>query len=187
MRVRLILLAVFLGLWAGPTACAHPAQIILLRHAEKPADDHDEHLSERGILRAQALPGLILSNSVLAAYGPPVALYVPEHTLHRQSRRPFDTLKPLSERLRLPVLMPHPARSTSLLAREILENPAYDGKTVVVCWVHDFLPDLAQALGVKDQKWSGTVFDRCWVIRFKHDRPFLFKVPQRLLPGDAEK
>ena len=42
---RLVLL---LFLIAAETVLARPAQVILLRHAEKPPDESNVHLSERG-------------------------------------------------------------------------------------------------------------------------------------------
>ena len=70
-----------------------------------------------------------------------------------------------------------------------LANPAYRGKTVVVCWTHHNIADLARALGVipKPPPWRDDVFDRFYLINFSSRTPTLQSLPQRLLPGDAVK
>jgi len=43
----------------------------------------------------------------------------------------------------------------------------YGGKNVVICWVHEFLPDLARALGVTAvPQWKTKDFDSVWEIEF---------------------
>ena len=73
------------------------------------------------------------------------------------------------------------------MAKKVLNDPAYDGKTVVICWVHDYLPQLAEALGVKPKPapWKNNVFDRVWVITYCGKEGVLSDLPQKLLPGDA--
>jgi hypothetical protein len=48
------------------------------------------------------------------------------------------------------------------LAKHILSDPNLAGKTVVICWVHDYLPALAKAFGVKPEpaRWKGTAIPR---------------------------
>jgi hypothetical protein len=49
-----LLIAVAELFFAAPrSALAQPAKVILLRHAEKPADPHELHLDERGRERAE--------------------------------------------------------------------------------------------------------------------------------------
>jgi len=52
-------LAVWLLLWLAQSAMGQPAQVILLRHAEKSDDPADVHLTARGRERAQALVALL--------------------------------------------------------------------------------------------------------------------------------
>jgi hypothetical protein len=49
-----------------------------------------------------------------------------------------------------------------------LGDPAYAGKTVLVCWNHTQIPLLARALGVKPQppKWKDRVYDQVYVISY---------------------
>jgi hypothetical protein len=166
---------------------AQPAQVVLLRHAEKPADDAEVHLSPRGRERAQALVSFFSTNTVFLAHGAPVAIYAPRFEGPRHSRRSFETIAPYALHLGLAVRQPYEAEDYSALAREVLNTPAYRGRTVVICWVRDTLPELAQALGVKSgaKNWKSEVFDRIWTIRYHEGKAALKRHPQRLLPGDS--
>src|ERR1035437_2069778 len=150
---RLILV---LFLIAAETVLARPARIILLRHAEKPPDESNVHLSERGESRARALVALLEVRSVLGANGPPAALFAPKVTRRGHSRRPYETLEPVAERLKLSIQMPYGPSDYAALAKDVLSDPSLDGKTVIVCWIHDHLPALAKALGVKPEpaRWK---------------------------------
>ncbi len=170
-------------------AAARPAQVVLLRHAEKPADESNLHLSPRGEQRAKALPTLFTRDPALTNHGAPVALFAARPTRKGHSARPGETLAPLSRALRVPIQTPFPAKDADRVAKTILKDPAYDGKTVVVCWVHDELPALAEALGVKPRPpdWRGHVFDRMWVISYAGKQATLQDLPQNLLPGDSRR
>ncbi|HZE74330.1 MAG TPA: hypothetical protein VE091_03410, partial [Gemmatimonadales bacterium] len=58
------------------------------------------------------------------------------------------------------------------LANLILTDSAYAGKTVLICWNHEEIPQLAAALGVTPEppKWKGRVFDRVYVISYDHGK-----------------
>jgi len=181
---RLILL---LFLFAAEAALARPARVILLRHAEKPPDKSNVHLSERGESRALALVAFLATKSVLGSNGPPAALFAPEVTRRGHSRRPYETLEPLAEHLKLSVQMPYGPSDYAALAEHVLSDPGLDGRTVIVCWIHDYLPALAKALGVKPEpaRWKGSVYDRVWVITYTDHRAVLADLPQNLVPGDS--
>jgi len=168
---------------------AQPAQVIILRHAEKPEDESHDHLSPRGEERARALVGLFTNSPALTANGLPVALFTPRVTRNRTSVRPRETLEPLAKQLHLPIFSPYQAKEFAELAGMILRNPDYRGRTVVICWVEDYLPDLGQAFGVKGRKtsWKNEVFDRVWSITFPDGKAKLEDLPQRLLPGDTRR
>ena len=88
-------------------ALARPAQVILLRHAEKPPEELEDHdLSERGRARAAALAPFLITNRMCAAYGLPVALFAPRFTSHGHARRPYETLGPLAEKLKMSIQTP---------------------------------------------------------------------------------
>jgi hypothetical protein len=183
--MRKLFITLFVLTWVAG-AWASPARVILLRHAEKPADDSEEHLSARGFQRAEALAFCLTTNVSLLSTSRPVALFAARPTRHGV-RRPYETLQPLAKRLNLPIQTPYSREDHSQLVRSIMQNPQYDQKTVIICWVHEYLPELAQDFGIKPKhlQWKGSVYDRFWVITFEADRPKLSKVPQLLLPGDS--
>lgn len=183
---RLILMILLV---ATETVSARPARVILLRHAEKPPDESTVHLSERGESRARALVVLLEFRSVLGTNGPPAALFAPKFTRQGHSRRPYGTLEPLAEHLKLSVQMPYGPSDYAALAKRVLSDPALNGKTVIVCWIHDYLPVLAKALGVKPEpaRWKGSVYDRVWVITYEDHHAVLADLPQKLLSGDSTK
>jgi hypothetical protein len=183
---RLILL---LFLIAAENVVARPARVILLRHAEKPPGESNVHLSERGESRARALAALLEARSVLGTNGPPVALFAPKFTRRGHSRRPYGTLEPLAEHLKMSVQMPYGPSDYAALAKHLLSDADLNGKTVIVCWIHDYLPALAKAFGVKPEpaRWKSSVYDRVWVITYDNHHAVLADLPQHLLPGDSTK
>ena len=168
---------------------ARPAQVILLRHAEKPLDESNLHLSDQGRDRAKGLAQFLTSNKAVTNAGLPSVLFATKVSRRGHSQRPSETLQPLAERLNLVIQTPYSPEDYLLLAKKILNDPAFDGKNVVVCWVHDYLPQFASALGAKSapQKWKATVFDRAWLITWTDKKVKLKDIPQRLLPGDVKK
>jgi hypothetical protein len=100
-----------------------------------------------------------------------------------------ETVKPLAAKLRLPIQTKFQDNAYGL-ADEIRRNPAYTGKTVLVCWSHGSIPQLARALGASDahSEWDKSVFDRVWQIRYDNmGRAEFSDLPQRVLPYDAER
>jgi hypothetical protein len=181
-REPIIMVAILAGLLAVQNAFALPAQIILLRHAEKPADESDTHLAPQGRVRAAALVSFLTTAPQLVTNGPPVALFAVQPTVEGRSLRPRETLEPLAKYLKLPIQVPYPAKDYAALARKILHDPAYDGKQVIICWVHASLAELAEELGVrpKPADWGRNVFDRLWLISYHGDQASLEDLPQKL-------
>jgi broad specificity phosphatase PhoE len=92
--------AVVLALLAPPQA-ARPAQIILFRHAEKPADKADPHLSPEGVRRARMLVGFLTSNPVVNKYGKPVAIFATKTTKDDDGQRTQETVAPAAAALKV--------------------------------------------------------------------------------------
>ena len=168
------------------TAVAAPAQILLLRHGEKP--DSGDELSPKGWERAKALPAL-LAREEFAKYGPPVALFGMSPTKHRGAVRAIQTLKYLSEHLGVPIDQRFRRGEEKKLAHSLMEDPRYEGKLVVVCWEHRELSDILRALGMPDPpRYRGSRFDRAWLVKIDGGKVAGFQdLPQTLLPGDGEK
>ena len=152
-----------------------PAQIILIRHAEKPADPADPHLSRAGVKRAEQLVSYITTDPLMTKFGVPVAVFATRTTKHDDGQRTQETVAPLARALKLPVQTPYFGKDYTALAKLILANPAYAGKTVIICWNHEEIPQLAAALGITPQpsKWKGSVFDQVYVIAYHDGRASL--------------
>jgi hypothetical protein len=178
-----------------------PASIAFVRHAEKQLGDgppygvlvdgtpDPDSLIPRGWQRAGALVGLFVPRSVES--GPallttPSRLFASEVGRHSHSRRPLETLTPLSDRLGLPLDEPFVQDELDQLVAAIR---GCDGH-VLVAWEHKRIPLIANQL-VGDsasvpQVWPDERFDVVWV--FEPDpstgRFRLHQVPQLLLAGD---
>jgi len=157
-----------------------PSQILVLRHAEKPHDDGDTGLSQRGRLRAAAL-AVYLPDT----FGRPTHLFATKDT--KESSRPRQTITPLAEALRLPIDTRFADDDFEDLARFLISRPDFENATVAVCWHHGTIPELARALGVGDapDRWGDEVFDRVWHIIRSTGHTDLKKVHQQLLFGDS--
>jgi hypothetical protein len=47
------------------------------------------------------------------------------------------------------------------MVQAVLNEPAFEGEVVLICWHHGKIPAIAKALGVrKPPKWDGKIFDR---------------------------
>lgn len=146
-----------------------PAQIIQIRHAEKPTDAKDPHLSPTGMKRAQQLVAYITTDPAMRRFGPPVAVFATQTTKQGNGQRTQETVAPLARALKLPVQTPFLGKDYARLAKLILANPTYAGKTVLICWNHEEISQLAAALGVtpKPSKWNAGVFDLVYVIAYQ--------------------
>jgi hypothetical protein len=147
-----------------------PAQIILIRHAEKPADPENVHLSKAGVKRAERLVTFITTDPMMTRFGAPVAVFATRTTAHDDGQRTQETLAPLARALKLSVQTPYVGKDYAALAKLILGSSAYSGQTIVICWNHEEIPQLTAALGVAPEppKWKGSVFDQVYVITY-HD------------------
>lgn len=163
---------------------AQPAQVILIRHAEKPEDPAEVHLSEKGEKRARELVPFLTTDPVLTQAGLPVALFATRTTRHGRGQRTQETLAPLAHELGLPVQTPYLSEEYKEMARWILSNRDYEGKTVLICWNHEEIPQLTEALGVRPRppKWKDSVFDRVYLITFPKGKATLADLPQTLSP-----
>ncbi len=62
---------------------SRPAQIILIRHAEKPDDPANPHLSPAGVKRAQLLVSFVASDKTIQAFGPPAGIFATHYDEER--------------------------------------------------------------------------------------------------------
>src|SRR5262249_8728985 len=145
-------------------AKTYPAHILIIRHAEKPTNDSVD-LSPRGKERARAL-----SNLFTKSESRPRKLPTPDFIFatrdSRRSHRPKETVKPLAKVLDLKINDDYVNEDFAKLAQALLSDPKYAGKTVLICWRHGTIPDLAAKLKATDapRHWKDSVFDRVWRI-----------------------
>lgn len=178
-----------------------PASISLIRHGEKQLGDGLPHgvsvdgipdiesLTTRGWQRAGALVGLFVPRTdgfgarVLPT---PTRLFASEIGPHSQSRRPLETLQPMSDRLGLPIDGPFLHDDLDGLVQAIR---ACEGD-VLVAWEHKRIPLIAKRLvgdaSTVPQVWPDDRYDLVWVLEpdpTSRDLR-LRQVPQLLLAGD---
>jgi hypothetical protein len=115
---------------ATQSTVPRPAQIILIRHAEKPANPENPHLSRAGVLRAKRLVSFITTDPAMTRFGLPVAVFATQTTKHDNGQRTQETVAPLARALRVPVQTPFLGKDYAALAKRILADSAYAGKTV---------------------------------------------------------
>jgi hypothetical protein len=174
-------------------------RIMLIRHAEKPAPSgppfgitaaglrDSRSLIVDGWERAGALvelfdpldgklrrPGLVKPSRLFASD--------PGRT---GSRRPLETITPLSQRMRMPVHTPVKDKDTAAIAQILSATPG----SPLAAWPHQHIPAIAQSLGnvtpTPPAKWDPRRFDLVWVFTRRADGGWDFKqVPQLLLAGD---
>jgi hypothetical protein len=183
MRWALLALTLF---FLTPTLEALPNQVIIIRHAEKPSQGYE--LSQKGLERADALVPYFLSTASLLDYGPPVAIYASQPTEDGHSIRSLMTITPLAQALNQSPIALYGSEDIGPMADEIMANPDYEGKMVLICWEHDNIPDLAKKLGAKaPSTWPDGAYDVDWVITYLVDGSITFQqLYQELLYGDSK-
>lgn len=182
------LIALLLASILAPNlALATPARVLIVRHAEKTSDDESQ-LSPRGRARAKALAEIFTDPANKNRLGTPDFIFAAAPKHEDSSVRPYQTIAPLARRLGIEVNQEYTKDYTRELARDLLNDAEYDGKIVVISWVHKEIPALAEELGAGEvpAKWDGDVFDRIWKINFpRGEAGDLIDLPQKALPGDS--
>jgi hypothetical protein len=178
-----------LAITSGTQAWAAPAQVIIIRHGEKP--DVGNELSTQGQERAQALPSFFENNEIATRFGLPVAVYAMGQKPNDpdDSLRAIETVAPLAQALGLTLNDEYTRQEIQPLVDTIMQTTDYDGKNVVICWEHTMIPEIAAAFGVNNPpQWPGNVFDRAWVIDFSNSDGSVQSfqnIPEDVLPGDS--
>jgi len=170
-------------------ALAAPAQVIIIRHGEKPSQGNE--LNKQGWQRARALVDVFKNNAQFNSYGPAVAIYAQKPKDSQGSVRSIQTVTPLAQSLGLAVDSFFLRTQQVQLANDILHDHRYDGRMVVICWEHKAIPGIVEAFGYLDgpSEWDGDdVYDRAWVLNFSGDQVVSFAdLPEQALPGDSTR
>jgi broad specificity phosphatase PhoE len=164
-----------------------PAEIVIIRHAEKPSQGNE--LSLAGRERAAALMPYFLGNPEVSNFGRPVAIYAQSQKHTSSSLRAIQTVQPLADSLHLKISDAFDRDDYKQMVAEIKHKSKYDGHTVLICWEHKVIPEIAKEFAIEDapEKWHGNAFDRTWVLSLKSDHRYKFKnLPQKLMFGDSK-
>ena len=174
---------------------------MLLRHAEKPAKDgapfgitrkgerSKESLEVRGWQRAGALANLFAPASdhfQHRALTTPHFLYASKPLRRKGSRRPFETITPLAEKLGIKINAEF--QRSQLVG--MVEDAVSRRGVVLICWQREYIPDIAALiLGAKNvapAEWPEDRFDMIWVFDLhRSSSTYKFRqLPQELLAGD---
>lgn len=148
-------------------------QIIFIRHAEKPHDHSDSHLSHKGSRRAHLLVDYIL-HPWAGELRVPRRAYVMVMD-RRKSQRCKETMGPTLKQAgdMLPCEYVHRFRGTEL-ARRLSMSSKDDS---IVCWEHGRIVDMLNVMGAGVRSWgldpessdpraedSKRCFDATWVV-----------------------
>ena len=132
-----------------------------MRHAEKPSDPKDPNLSDAGFCRARGLATYIPKE-----FGDPQWLFASAVSKH--SARPFETIKPLSMAVGIPIEATYADQDYEALAADLLSEARYAGGYAVIAWHHGHIPSFAHALGARKgdypDPWDPDTFDL--ILRF---------------------
>ena len=153
----------------GTAAGLANVTLLVVRHAEKPAQEGDSGLSPAGEARAKAYAGYFQHFSV---DGTPIAI----DTLiasadSNESARPRLTLEPLSKATGIPIQTPFANKQVKDAAHWI--EAGQTRKAALIAWHHGKLAKLLEKLGadpstlLPDGVWPEDVYN--WVIVLRYD------------------
>ena len=163
-----------------------PAQVIMIRHAEKSTEG--TQLNLKGQERTAAFVPYFLGDPEVLEFGTPIEIFAVKPSQENGSTRCIETVTPLANRLQQTVTTTYEADQYAKLVAEIKQNPKYEGKMVLICWEHKVLPDMARAFGTitAPEKWLSDVYDRLWKITYNSEATITFEDhSQRLMYGDS--
>ena len=133
------------------------ADVYLIRHGEKIDDDHTG-LSPRGEQRADCVENVFSQDQLKVD-----AIITQDYKSNGKRIRPYDTVKPLAQRLGLDIDHHCDRDDADCAAKAIKKAVDKGAKRVLVCWEHHALSDIAKEFGVKGLDYPDR-FDLVWQI-----------------------
>ena len=179
---------------------ALPAQVIIVRHAEKyeGVGPYPYQLNPQGLRRAGALASFFTladpgtTNVVLFDNGLPTMLFAsrPVNDWDNNTIRCIQTISTVAAALRLPIHSGFGYGQVEELAQFILNSPECDNQNVLICWHHPEIAALVEALGYNfpNYPYPYNRFDLVWympVFPAPVPAPTLTPILQELLYGDS--
>lgn len=187
--MRLIALSLALTL-ISTASWAAPRHVIIIRHAEKPADNKDDggSLSSVGWERARRLVGYF-NNTLSNTYGEPVAIFAFRNRKSGKRFRAIETVTPLAASLELGVDSNFKQGEETALVSYILKAHRFDGKTVLICWEHKLIHKILESLNIHDApNYPDEAYDRTYVVDLNQNGEVsgFHDFAQDLMPGDSK-
>jgi hypothetical protein len=164
--------------------------VLIIRHAEDGGPGHD--LAPRGHERAEAYKNYFLNFTVDSKRREPAVIFAAKDS--KQSHRPRLTVEPFAKAAKLKIDTRFGNTQSTELAAELRAN--HQGKVILICWRHPYIPALLGALGANPKtflpngKWPGSVYN--WVIQLSFDQdghliPSSSKrINEHLMPGGSQ-
>src|SRR5436190_1654794 len=191
---RCLFIAVLFGFTFAVTAHAQEgrknAVVLIIRHAEDGATGIS--LLHRGQERAEAYKNYFLNFTFDTRRLEPEVVFAAKDS--KKSHRPRLTVEPFANAAKLKIDTRFGNNDSNQLAAAL--RATEQGKVILICWRHPYVPDLLRALGAQPEdllprgKWPGSVYD--WVILLSFDQnghlipPSSKRISEHLLPGDSQ-
>jgi hypothetical protein len=166
------------------------AVVLIIRHAEDSSTGSG--LLPRGQERAVAYKNYFLNFTVDSKRLRPDAVFAAKDS--KKSHRPRLTVEPFAKAAKLKIDTRFGNSQSADLAADLRANQ--QGKVILICWRHPYVPDLLRALGANPEdllprgKWPGSVYD--WVILLSFDQnghlipASTRRINEHLMPGDSQ-
>lgn len=164
--------------------------VLIIRHAEDA--DSGDGISPRGQERAEAYKNYFLNFTVDSARREPDVVFAAKDS--KKSHRPRLTMEPFAKAANVKIDTRFGNNQSAELAADLRANQ--QGKVVLICWRHGYIPALLRALGAEpksflpNSRWPGSVYD--WVILLSFDQDGRLipssskKIDEQLMPGDSQ-
>ena len=166
------------------------ATVLIIRHAEDA--DSGDGVSPLGQERAEAYKNYFLNFTVDSKQREPTAIFAAKDS--KKSHRPRLTMEPFAKAANLKIDMRFGNDQSTDLAADLRANQ--QGKVILICWRHPYIPALLSALGAKPEtflpsgRWPGAVFDWIILLSFDQDGHLIPSSSRRtnehLLPSDSQ-
>jgi len=166
------------------------AVVLIIRHAEDA--DSGDGISPLGQERAEAYKDYFLNFTIDSKLREPDAIFAAKDS--KKSHRPRLTMEPFAKAANVKINTHFGNTRSADLAADLRANQ--QGKVILICWRHPYIPALLRALGANPEsflpngKWPGAVFN--WIILLSFDQNGHLipsksrRTNEHLLPSDSQ-
>jgi hypothetical protein len=164
--------------------------VLIIRHAEDA--DSGDGISPLGQERAEAYKNYFLNFTVDSNPREPTVIFAAKDS--KKSHRPRLTMEPFAKAANVKINTHFGNTQSADLAADLRANQ--QGKVILICWRHPYIPALLRALGANPEsflpngKWPGAVFN--WIILLSFDQNGHLipsksrRTNEHLLPSDSQ-